>query len=169
MSSSRPRANAAGAGIVAPLLSDAMGMHEPTITRVEFNDHGAKTRMTLSDGPYPAGRDHAEAGWTAAFNNSPRSSPDSNPDRTSADQPTLVEMACSRSCRAVTSRSPEYTSTATRLPGSLVHNRQRPSGRRRCRYRHRRGSPGWCAGRAGGWVGEVAEVAPGQRCGDDDQ
>ena len=44
-----------------------MGMHEPTITRVEFNDHGAKTRMTLSDGPYPAGRDHAEAGWTAAF------------------------------------------------------------------------------------------------------
>jgi hypothetical protein len=25
--------------------------------------------MTLSDGPYPAGRDHAEAGWTAAFDN----------------------------------------------------------------------------------------------------
>jgi hypothetical protein len=31
--------------------------------------HGAKTRMTLSDGPYPAGRDHAEAGWSAAFDN----------------------------------------------------------------------------------------------------
>ena len=46
-----------------------MGMHEPTITRVEFGDHGAKTRMTLSDGPYPAGRGHAEAGWTAAFDN----------------------------------------------------------------------------------------------------
>ena len=46
-----------------------MGMHDPTITRVEFHDHGAKTRMTLSDGPYPAGRDHAEAGWTAAFDN----------------------------------------------------------------------------------------------------
>jgi uncharacterized protein YndB with AHSA1/START domain len=51
-----------------------MGMHEPTITRVEFNDHGAKTRMTLSDGPYPAGREHAgrehaEAGWAAAFDN----------------------------------------------------------------------------------------------------
>jgi uncharacterized protein YndB with AHSA1/START domain len=44
-----------------------VGMHEPTITRVEFIDHGAKTRMTLSDGPYPAGRDHVEAGWTAAF------------------------------------------------------------------------------------------------------
>jgi hypothetical protein len=23
--------------------------------------------MTLSDGPYPAGGDHAEAGWTGAF------------------------------------------------------------------------------------------------------
>jgi uncharacterized protein YndB with AHSA1/START domain len=45
-----------------------MGMHEPTVTRVEFHDHGAKTRMTLSDGPYPPeGRGHAEAGWSAAF------------------------------------------------------------------------------------------------------
>jgi uncharacterized protein YndB with AHSA1/START domain len=44
-----------------------MGMHEPTIVRVELHDHGAKTRMTLSDGPYPAGRGHAEAGWNAAF------------------------------------------------------------------------------------------------------
>ena len=44
-----------------------MGMHEPTLTRVEFHDHGAKTRMTLSDGPYPAGGAHAEAGWSAAF------------------------------------------------------------------------------------------------------
>jgi uncharacterized protein YndB with AHSA1/START domain len=47
-----------------------VGMHEPTVTRVEFHDHGAKTRMTLSDGPYPPeGRGHAEAGWTAAFDN----------------------------------------------------------------------------------------------------
>ncbi len=44
-----------------------MGMHAPTILRVEFHDHGAKTRMTLSDGPYRGGRDHAEAGWSAAF------------------------------------------------------------------------------------------------------
>jgi len=45
-----------------------MGMHEPTILRVEFHDHGAKTRVTLSDGPYPpAGRGGAEAGWSAAF------------------------------------------------------------------------------------------------------
>jgi uncharacterized protein YndB with AHSA1/START domain len=44
-----------------------MGMHEPTVVRVEFHDHGAKTRMTLSDGPYPAGGGHAEAGWSAAF------------------------------------------------------------------------------------------------------
>jgi hypothetical protein len=34
----------------------------------EFND-GAQTRMTHSDGPYPAGRNHAEAGWSAAFDN----------------------------------------------------------------------------------------------------
>jgi uncharacterized protein YndB with AHSA1/START domain len=44
-----------------------MGMHEPTVTRVELHDHGDKTRMTLTDGPYPAGRGHAEAGWNAAF------------------------------------------------------------------------------------------------------
>jgi len=43
-----------------------MGMHEPTITRVELHDHGAKTRMTLTDGPYAESR-HAEAGWNAAF------------------------------------------------------------------------------------------------------
>jgi uncharacterized protein YndB with AHSA1/START domain len=44
-----------------------LGMHEPTIVRVEFHDHGPKTRMTLSDGPYPSGSGHAEAGWNAAF------------------------------------------------------------------------------------------------------
>jgi uncharacterized protein YndB with AHSA1/START domain len=52
------------------LRSDPMpeiGIHEPTVTRVEFHDHGAKTRMTLSDGPYPEGGRHAEAGWNSAF------------------------------------------------------------------------------------------------------
>ena len=52
------------------LRSDPMpeaGMPEPTIVRVELHDHGAKTRMTLTDGPYPAGRGHAEAGWAQAF------------------------------------------------------------------------------------------------------
>jgi uncharacterized protein YndB with AHSA1/START domain len=53
------------------LRSDPMpevGMHEPTVVRLEFHDHGAKTRMTLSDGPLPpAGRGRAEAGWRAAF------------------------------------------------------------------------------------------------------
>jgi uncharacterized protein YndB with AHSA1/START domain len=45
-----------------------VGMPEGTVLRVEFHDHGAKTRMTLSDGPYPPeGRGHAEAGWSAAF------------------------------------------------------------------------------------------------------
>jgi uncharacterized protein YndB with AHSA1/START domain len=41
--------------------------HEPTLTRVELHDHGDKTRMTLSDGPYPGGGGHAEAGWNSAF------------------------------------------------------------------------------------------------------
>jgi uncharacterized protein YndB with AHSA1/START domain len=53
------------------MRSDPMpqaGMHEPTVVRVELHDHGAKTRMTLSDSPLPpAGRDHAAAGWSAAF------------------------------------------------------------------------------------------------------
>jgi len=52
------------------LRSDPMpevGMHEPAIVRVELHDHGDKTRMTLSDGPYPAGQRHAEAGWIAAL------------------------------------------------------------------------------------------------------
>ena len=44
-----------------------MGMHEPTVTRVEFHDEGGRTRMTLSDGPYPGGGGHAEAGWNSAF------------------------------------------------------------------------------------------------------
>jgi hypothetical protein len=45
-----------------------VGMHEPTVVRVELHDHGAKTRMTLTDGPLPAaGRGHADAGWRGAF------------------------------------------------------------------------------------------------------
>jgi len=45
-----------------------IGLPEGTVTRVEFHDHGDKTRMTLSDGPYPGeGRGHAQAGWDAAF------------------------------------------------------------------------------------------------------
>jgi uncharacterized protein YndB with AHSA1/START domain len=52
------------------LRSDPMpqhGMSEPIFTRVEFHDHGGKTHMTLSDGPYPGGGGHAEAGWNGAF------------------------------------------------------------------------------------------------------
>jgi uncharacterized protein YndB with AHSA1/START domain len=45
-----------------------MGLPEGTVTRVELHDHGEKTRMTLSDGPYPSeAAGHAEAGWNAAF------------------------------------------------------------------------------------------------------
>jgi uncharacterized protein YndB with AHSA1/START domain len=53
------------------MRSDPMpeaGMPDPTVVRVELHDHGAQTRMTLTDGPLPAaGRGHAEAGWSAAF------------------------------------------------------------------------------------------------------
>jgi uncharacterized protein YndB with AHSA1/START domain len=45
-----------------------MGLPEGTVTRVELHDHGDKTRMTLSDGPYPPkGGAHAEAGWNSAL------------------------------------------------------------------------------------------------------
>ncbi len=43
-----------------------VGIHEPTVTRIEFHDHGDKTRMSLSDGPYTQAA-HAEAGWNGAF------------------------------------------------------------------------------------------------------
>jgi len=39
----------------------------PGPIRTRSRAHGAKTRMTLTDGPYPAGGGHAEAGWNAAF------------------------------------------------------------------------------------------------------
>ena len=35
-------------------------------TRIELHDHGHKTRMSLSDGPY-AQSAHAQAGWHGAF------------------------------------------------------------------------------------------------------
>jgi uncharacterized protein YndB with AHSA1/START domain len=43
-----------------------VGMHDPTVTRVELHDLGEQTRMTLTDGPYTESG-HAEAGWNAAF------------------------------------------------------------------------------------------------------
>ncbi len=43
-----------------------IGMSAPTFTRIELHDHGGKTRMTFSDGPYPTSAP-AEAGWNAAF------------------------------------------------------------------------------------------------------
>lgn len=61
--------------LVAPelivLRSDPMpemGMHAAVVLRVEFHDHGDKTRMTLSDGPYPReASTHAETGWGGAL------------------------------------------------------------------------------------------------------
>ena len=51
------------------LRSDPMpeaGMHGATMTRVELHDDGGRTRMILTDGPYPESG-HAEAGWRSAF------------------------------------------------------------------------------------------------------
>ena len=57
------------------LRSDPMpdtGMPEPTLVRIELEDEtsgaGSRTRMTLTDGPYPTGFGvHAERGWLSAF------------------------------------------------------------------------------------------------------
>jgi uncharacterized protein YndB with AHSA1/START domain len=53
------------------LRSDPMpnaGMSDPTIVRVEFHDHGPKTRVTLTDSPQPAeARDRVAAGYQAAL------------------------------------------------------------------------------------------------------
>ena len=39
-----------------------------TVTRVELHDEGGRTRMELSDGPYPdEGGRGAEAGWQSSF------------------------------------------------------------------------------------------------------
>ena len=43
-----------------------MGMHEPTITRIELHDEGGRTRMSLTDGPYTTS-EHAEQGWHGSF------------------------------------------------------------------------------------------------------
>jgi len=44
-----------------------MGMPDPVTVRVELHDHGEKTRMTLTDGPYPGRSSGAEAGWNSAL------------------------------------------------------------------------------------------------------
>jgi uncharacterized protein YndB with AHSA1/START domain len=52
------------------LRSDPMpevGMLEPTVVRMELHDHGDRTRMTLTDGPYPVGGVQAESGWSNSF------------------------------------------------------------------------------------------------------
>jgi uncharacterized protein YndB with AHSA1/START domain len=43
-----------------------MGMPDPVVTRVELEDLGGRTRMTLTDGPYPEGI-RAEEGWISSF------------------------------------------------------------------------------------------------------
>jgi uncharacterized protein YndB with AHSA1/START domain len=51
------------------LRSDPMpeaGKESSTTVRVALEDLGGRTRMTLTDGPLPYGREHAEAGYRAA-------------------------------------------------------------------------------------------------------
>jgi len=43
-----------------------LGIPHATMTRVEFHDDDGKTRVLLTDGPYPESA-HAEAGWVQAF------------------------------------------------------------------------------------------------------
>jgi uncharacterized protein YndB with AHSA1/START domain len=53
------------------LRSDPMpeiGLDHHTVTRVELDEADGKTRMTLTDGPYPEeGGRHAGEGWKGAF------------------------------------------------------------------------------------------------------
>lgn len=45
-----------------------VGLHHPTITRIELEADGDRTRITLTDGPYPeAGGRGAAAGWEQSF------------------------------------------------------------------------------------------------------
>jgi uncharacterized protein YndB with AHSA1/START domain len=51
------------------LTSDPMpefGIPERTYTRIELEEDGSRTQMTLSDGPYEQPQ-HAEAGWHGAL------------------------------------------------------------------------------------------------------
>ena len=50
------------------MVQPEIGLNHPTVTRVELQDEGGKTRMTLTDGPYPEeGGRHAGEGWEGAF------------------------------------------------------------------------------------------------------
>jgi uncharacterized protein YndB with AHSA1/START domain len=45
-----------------------VGIHHSTRTRIELQEEGGKTRMTLTDGPYTeAGGGGAGAGWESSF------------------------------------------------------------------------------------------------------
>ena len=98
------------------LRSDPMpeiGMHEPTVTRVELHDHGAKTRMTLTDGPYPVGREHAESGWASLSTSWRRWSAATDRRRARARRRRLAAVgervaaaACPCACRCSPASSP---------------------------------------------------------------
>jgi uncharacterized protein YndB with AHSA1/START domain len=43
-----------------------VGQPVPTTTRIELHEDGGKTRVTVTDGPFPTAA-HAETGWTGAL------------------------------------------------------------------------------------------------------
>ena len=46
----------------------AVGLDHPTFARFELEEDGGKTRLTLTDGPYPeAGGQGAQTGWETSF------------------------------------------------------------------------------------------------------
>lgn len=66
------------------LRSDPVpGMATRPVVRVEFHDDGDRTRVVLSDGPYPAPAGHAEAGWNGALDKLGGLVSDSSPMATS--------------------------------------------------------------------------------------
>ena len=100
------------------LRSDPMpevGMHEPTVMRVEFHDHGAKTRMTLSDGPYPPGAAATpRPGGAPHSTSSRRSSPDRAASLSARRWP-----RCSRTRAGVRRVARRRARRACRAPGTL--------------------------------------------------
>jgi uncharacterized protein YndB with AHSA1/START domain len=45
-----------------------VGLHQGTVARIELEELGGKTRLTITDGPYTdEGGRHAGAGWEQAF------------------------------------------------------------------------------------------------------
>ena len=130
-----------------------MGMHEPVVVRVEFHDHGAKTRMTLSDGPYPApGAATPRPAGTPPSTSSRRSSPSRERYAvcTNTDEPALVQRLAGHGSRwrAGASAIDDQRLRAVRGPGAA---RPRADG-------EQAGGSSRTAGRPVPWTGRSRQV-----------